>query len=99
MILSNHSIQQCFMIPEFFSAWSCCFDRSSVIHSSSMGLQVVDSTNKTEKEMGLSHHHHDDFGEHQHDRELSSSLLSYLVVDTVDRVDLGTIKGGSFSFA
>ena len=64
-----------------------------------MELQVVDSTSKTEKEMGLSHHHYDDFGEHQYDRELSSSLLSYLVVDTVDRVDLGTIKGGSFSFA
>ena len=99
MILQNHYIQQCFAVPEFFSAWSRCFDRSSVIHSSSMGLQDAVDTRETEKEMGLSHHHYDDFGEHQHDRELSSSLLSYLVVDTVDRVDPGTIKGGSFPFA
>ena len=99
MNFQNHSIQQCFAVPEFFSSWNdCCFDRSSVIHSSSTGLQdVVDNTRKTEKEMGSSHH--DDYGEHQYDRELSSSLLSYLVVDTVDRVDLTSIKGGSFSFA
>jgi len=97
MILSNHSPQQCFVVPEFFPAWSRCFDRSSVIHSSSMELQVVDNTRETEKEMGLSHN--DDFGEHQYDRELSSSLLSYLVADTVDRVDPGYIKGGSFPFA
>jgi len=97
MIFQNHSIQQCFAVPEFFSSWSRCFDRSSVIHSSTMGLQVVD-TSKTEKEMGWSHHC-DDFGEHQYDRELSSSLLWHLVADTVDRLDLGTIKGGFFSFA
>ncbi|MDH3339973.1 MAG: hypothetical protein OEL84_01665 [Nitrosopumilus sp.] len=98
MIIQDHYTQQCFVVAEFFPAWSRCFDRSSVIHSSSTELQdVVDKTRKTEKEMGLSHY--DDFGEHQYDRELSSSLLSYLVVDTVDRVDLGSIKGGSFPVA
>lgn len=90
------------MIPNSFASWNdnCCFARLfEVIHSSSMELQGVVDTRETEKEMRLSHHHYDDFGEHQYDRELSSSLLSYLVVDTVDRVDLGTIKGGSLSFA
>jgi len=100
MMYKHHYTQQCFALPEFFSSWSCCcFDRSLVmIHSSSTGLQsVVDNTRKTEKEMGSSHHH-DDFGE-QHERELSSSLLSYLVVDTVDRVDPDNIKGGSLFYA
>ena len=104
MIAPNPSTQQCFAVPNFFAAWNAChscFDRpSAVIHSSSMGLQdAVDNTSKTEKEMGLSHHHYDDFGEHQCDGESSSSLLSYLVADTVDRVDPGYIKGGSFPFA
>ncbi|WP_316504762.1 hypothetical protein [Nitrosopumilus sp.] len=92
----QHYTQQCFANPKFFASWSCCFDRSSVIHSSSTGLQdVVDNTRETEKETGFSHH--GDFGE-QHDRELSSSLLSYLVGDIVDRIDLGYIKGGSLYY-
>ena len=101
MILRNRYTQQCFTVLDFFTSWSSCFDRSSVIHSSIMELQdAVDNTRKTEKEMVLSHHHYDDFGEeHQCDRELSSSLLSYLVADTVDRVDQTKIKGGSFPFA
>ncbi|WP_316505548.1 hypothetical protein [Nitrosopumilus sp.] len=92
--------QQFLVVAEFFVCCNdnCCFDRSSVIHSSSTGLQdAVDTTRKTEKEMG-SYHHHDGYGE-QHDRELSSSLLSYLVKDIVDRIDPGYIKGGSLYHA
>ena len=101
MILQDYYVQQCFVIPNFFSSWICCFDRPSspLIRSSSTGLQdIVDKARETEKETRLSHH--DDLGEHQYDRELSSSfLLWYLVADTVDRVDPGYIKGGSLIFA
>lgn len=99
MIFSCYYTQQCFAVTKFFTSWSYCFDRSSaVIHSSMTELQVVDNTRKTEKEMRLSHHY-DEYGGHQHDRELSSSLLSYLVRDIVDRIDPGYIKGGSLSYA
>ena len=96
----HYCTQQCFAISKFFASCNshCCFDRSG-LHSS-IGLQdTVDNTRKTEKEMGSSRYD-DGYGGHQYDRERSSSsLLSYLVGDIIDRTDLSYIKGGSLFLA